>query len=144
MTASRPTASRCPGGHVAQWVGEAILAGVGEWRAAAARHGSGGAGGLDRRRVSVGFVWIGEGYPLQAEDVNGLRLGGAWMVTEDGVTPDVVVVGHADSYLWARVSQEGGVRLRSSFPGVGRPASGRPGEWTLAPHVAADTGRRAE
>ena len=85
-------------------MGEAILGGICEWRAAAARHGSGGAGGLEGRRVSVGFVWMGDGYPIQAEDVNRLRLGGAWMVTEGGVTPDFVVVGHAESYLWARVS----------------------------------------
>ena len=64
------------------------------------------------------------------------------MATEGGVTPDVVVVRHAESYLWARVSKEGGARLRNSFSEVGRPAPGRPGEWTLAPHVAADTGRR--
>ena len=123
-------------------MGETILSGIREWRAAAARHSGSGAGGTDDRCVSVGFVWMGDGYPLQAEDVNRLRLSGAWMVTESGVTPDFVVVGHAESYLWARESQEGGARVRNSFPEVGRPAPGRPGEWTLAPHVAADTGRR--
>ena len=102
--------------------------------------GPGGGG----RRVTVGIVWIGSGCPLQADDVNRIRLGGAWMASEGGVTRDFVVVGHAESYLWARVNEEGGARLRNSFPEIGRPVPGKPGEWTLAPHVAADTGRRAE
>ena len=127
-----------------KWVGEAILRGIRDWRTAATRHGGGGAGGGGGRRVNVGIVWVGGGYPLQADDVNCLRLGGAWMATESGVTPDFVVVGHAESYLWARVSEEGGARLCNSFPEIGRPAPGRPGEWTLAPHIAADTGRRVE
>ena len=81
----------------------------------------------------------------EADDVNRLRLSGAWMVSENGETPDdVIVVGHAGSYLWAKVSEGGGARLRSSFPEIGKPAPGRPGEWILVPRIAADTGRQAE
>ena len=83
-------------------------------------------------------------YPLQADDVNRLWLGGAWMASESSETPDFVIVGHAESYLWARVSEKGGARLRSSFPEIGRPVAGGLGEWILAPHIAADTGRQAE
>ena len=95
------------------------------------------------RRFTTGIAWMENGYPLQADDVNQLRLSGAWMVSENGEIPDIVVVGHAESYIWARVGDEGGARLRSSFPEVGRPAPGRPGEWILVPHIAADTGRQA-
>ena len=66
------------------------------------------------------------------------------MASENGETPDVIGVGHAESYLWARVGEEGGARLRSSFFEIGRPVPDRPGEWTLVPHIAADTGRQAE
>ena len=87
---------------------------------------------------------MSSGYPLQADDVTRLRLSGAWMASENGETPDVIVVGHAGSYIWARVSEGGGARLRNSFPEIGKPAPGRPGEWILVPHIAADTGRQAE
>ena len=95
-------------------------------------------------RSTVGFIWIDSGYPLHADDVSRLRLGGAWMVSETAETPDVVIVGHAGSYLWASVDATAGARLRSSFPEVGVPAPGGHGGWALATHIAADTGRRAE
>ena len=74
------------GGRVAQWVGEAILRGVREWREAASRHSGTGAGREGARRVTVGIVWMGNRYPLQADDVNRLRLGGAWMASESSQT----------------------------------------------------------
>ena len=132
------------GGRVTPWVGEAILREVCEWREAASQHRGAGAGRDGARRVTVGIMWMGSGCPLQADDVNCLRLSRAWMASESGETPDFVVVGHAESYLWARVGEGGGARLRSSFPEIGRPVAGRSGEWVLAPHIAADTGRHAE
>ena len=132
------------GGRVAQWVGEAILREAAEWRNSASHHRGPGAERDDVRRVTVGIVWMGNGYPLHADDVNSLRLSGAWMASESGETPDIIVVSHAEPYLLARVGEEGGARLRSSFPEIGRPVSGRPGEWILVPHIAADTGRQAE
>ena len=96
------------GGQVAQWVGEAILRGICEWRADATRHGGAGAGGGGSRRVTVGIVWIGSGCPLQADDINRFQLGGVWMASEGGVTPDFVVVGHAESYVLVGQSERGG------------------------------------
>ena len=117
---------------------------VAEWRNGASHHrGSGPVRGNDRR-FTIGIVWMSNGYQLQADDVNRLRLSGAWMASENGETQDVIVVGHAGPYLWARVSEGGGARLRNSFPEIGKPAPSRPGEWILVPHIAADTGRQAE
>ena len=130
-------------GRVAQWVSEAVARDMTEWRRGAFYRGMRGSDGEASRRFTIGIIWVENGYPLQADDVNRLRLNGAWMISECGETPDVVVVGHAGSYAWARVGEEGGARLRSSFPEIGRPAPGRPGEWILAPHIAADTCRQA-
>ena len=132
------------GGSIAQWVRDAASEDVRGWHETTAHTSAAGAAFAGDARSTVGFIWIDSGYPLHADDVSRLRLGGAWMVSETAETPDVVIVGHAGSYLWASVDATAGARLRSSFPEVGVPAAGGHGGWALATHIAADTGRRAE
>ena len=66
------------GGRLAQWAGEAVMREVAEWRNSASHHRGPGAERGTARRVTVGIVWMCNGYPLQADDVNRLRFSGAW------------------------------------------------------------------
>ena len=140
-----PTGFALPaGGRVTQWIRDAACEDIRRWHETTAHASAAGAAVAGDGHSTVGFIWIDSGYPLQADDVSRLRLGGAWMACETAATPDFVIVAHAGSYLWASVSDAAGARLRSSFPEVGVPAAGGHGEWALAPHIAADTGRRVE
>ena len=126
------------------WIRESISRDVSAWRGSGRDQGLAAAHGARDRPPAIGFIWMGHDYPLRADSMGGLRLTGAWMAVEDGATPNVVVVGHANSYLWAQVTEEGGARLRTTFPEVTRLLPGREGAWGTATHLAAETGRRSE
>ena len=126
------------------WIRERISQDVASWRGAGRDRGPGSLPGTRGGSPAIGFIWMGCDYPLEAGSMSGLRLTGAWMAVESGATPDVVVVGHANSYLWARATEEGGARLRASFPEVMWRLPGGAGAWGRATHLAADMGRRSE